>query len=174
MIIQKAKSEDYNRIRLFYHALIDDIQNSVYRPGWQKDIYPDPDELKQEIREGSLYCGYIDKELVASMVVNQKFQDDAYADAMWKVDATSAEILVIHMLGVGMKHAGQGYGRQMVRFVIDMAEQMYIKAVRLDVLKGNLPAERLYTSMGFQFRNTVPMYYPDVGWMEFELYEYVL
>ena len=174
MNISKAKNEEYDLIRAFYHTLIDDMQSSEYHPGWQKDIYPAPDELKKEIAEGNLYCGYVDGEIVACMEVNHDFQDDAYAKAEWKVDATAEEILVIHMLGVGIKHARKGYAKQMVRFVIELAEKTKMKAVRLDVMKGNLPAERLYPAMGFAYRNTVPMFYPDVGWMEFELYEYVI
>jgi len=30
-------------------TLIDDMQDAVYHPGWQKDIYPDPGELKDAV-----------------------------------------------------------------------------------------------------------------------------
>ena len=46
--------------------------------------------------------------------------------------------------------------------------------MRLDVLKGNLPAEKLYPGLGFEYIETRPMFYEDVGVMEFELYEYGL
>lgn len=39
------------------------------------------------------------------------------------------------------------------------------KVIRLDVLKGNLPAKKLYT---------LPMCYEDTGWTDYELYELVL
>lgn len=174
MEIRKAKPEEFDSILSFYYTLIDDMQNAVYHPGWQKDIYPDPEELAVELSEGSLYCGFLDGEIVSSMAVNHKFQDDAYAEAKWGVEADAAEVLVIHMLGVGTKHGGRGYAKQMVRFAIDLAERSGMKAVRLDVMKGNLPAERLYPAMGFSFCGMIPMYYPDVGWMEFGLYEYQL
>lgn len=174
LIIRKAEPEEYHAICEFYYTLIDDIQSAPYHPGWQKDIYPDSEEIKVELSEGGLYCGYLEGEIVSVMAVNNKFQDDAYAEAKWEVDAGADEILVIHMLGVAAKHFGKGYAKQMVRFVIEQAEQTGKKAVRLDVMKGNLPAERLYPALGFKYRNTVPMYYPDVGWMEFGLYEYVV
>lgn len=174
MIIQKAKPEEFQTARLFYHTLIDDLKNAAYRPGWQKDIYPDPEELKAEITAGNFYCGYVANELASCMVINHRFQDDAYAEAKWETKATAEEVLVIHILGVGSRFARKGLAKQMVRFAIDTAEKTGMKAVRLDVMKGNLPAERLYPQMGFHYRNTVPMYYPDVGWMEFELYEYVV
>ena len=172
MEIIKAQPEDFPRIRAFYHSIIDDMKGAQYHPGWQKDIYPDPDDLKNEIEEGCLYFGTVGGELAASMAVDHRFQDDAYAKADWQVDASPDEILVIHMLGVGKRHAGRGLAKEMVRFVIDMASGSGMKAVRLDVLKGNLPAEMLYLGMGFSYSNTVPMFYPDTGWMEFKLFEY--
>ena len=80
------------------------------------------------------------------------------------MEASAEEILVIYMLSVAAKHAGKGYAKRMVRFVIEMAEELGMKAVRLDAMKGSLPAERLYPAVGFMYRNTVQMYYPDVGW----------
>ena len=48
------------------------------------------------------------------------------------------------------------------------------RALRLDVLGGNVPAERLYTGQGFARRGTVRMFYDDTGWTDYGLYEYLL
>ncbi len=62
----------------------------------------------------------------------------------------------------------------MVKKAMDIARDNQQKAIRLDVLGGNVPAERLYTQMGFQYMDTLQMYYEDTGWTDYELYEYVL
>ena len=62
----------------------------------------------------------------------------------------------------------------MVRFALDLARDMGRRAVRLDVLRGNLRARRLYTGMGFVRVAAVPMFYEDTGLTDFELYEYAL
>ena len=62
----------------------------------------------------------------------------------------------------------------MVRFVIDKAGTDGMKAIRLDVLKGNLPAEKLYVGLGFTYLHTLKMFYEDTGWTDYELYEYKL
>ena len=46
-----------------------------------------------------------------------------------------------------------------------------MKAVRLDVLKGNVPAERLYKDMGFRYVDTLQLFYEDTGRVDFDLYE---
>ncbi|MBS4892727.1 MAG: hypothetical protein KHX63_08960 [Veillonella sp.] len=45
------------------------------------------------------------------------------------------------------------------------------KSIRLDVLKGNVPAEKLYSRMGFKYLCTLPMYYEDTGLTDYEIYE---
>jgi len=42
------------------------------------------------------------------------------------------------------------------------------------VLKGNVPAERLYESSGFQYVDTLQLYYEDTGRVDFELYEFTI
>lgn len=171
MEIFNARPDDYQKIRSFYHSLIDSFQHTAYHPGWKKDIYPDPDELLKEIWNGCLYYGREGEEIVSAMVLNHNFQDDAYAKANWKISASHDEVLVIHMLGVRAENQRTGLAGEMVRFAIDLAETTGMKAIRLDVLKGNLPAEMLYQTLGFSYINTLPMFYADVGWMEFLLFE---
>ena len=82
--------------------------------------------------------------------------------------------MVIHMLGVHSDFTGRGFAKQMVRFALDLAKDAGMKVMRLDVLKGNVPAERLYPAMGFEYIETVPMYYDNTDWMDFELFEHAL
>ena len=42
------------------------------------------------------------------------------------------------------------------------------------MLAGNLPAEKLYSDLGFKYMDTLEMYYEDTGWTAYELYEYIL
>ena len=59
----------------------------------------------------------------------------------------------------------------MVQFAIDMAESTGMKAIRLDVIRGNLPAETLYPNLGFIYIDTLAVFYDRIGRLEFELYE---
>ncbi len=173
MYIYQAKPEEYQDIRAFYHSLIDALEGLKYTPAWKKDIYPSPEDLRNATAHGWLYYGKENGRIAASMVLNRKYNEE-YNRVLWKADAAPEEILVIHMLGVHRDFIGHGFGKEMVRFAFSLARNTGVKAIRLDVLKGNLPAEKLYESLGFEYITTLPMFYEDTGWTEFELYEYRL
>lgn len=170
MRIERAHPEDYQSVRRFYHALIDAMQDHEYRPGWQKDVYPSQAQLRTAIDAGNLYVGLGREGIVAAMVVDYQ-GNEQYAQAAWSTDLQQGEYQVIHMLGVHADHARQGLAKQMVAYALDLARSAGMRAVRLDVLKGNLPAERLYEGFGFSLVSTLSMYYEDTGWTDFKLYE---
>ena len=103
-------------------------------------------------------------------IASYKYNEE-YKKAAWKVDLAPDEILVIHLLGVH-DFTGHGFSKEMVRYAFALAQRTGVKAIRLDMLKGNLPAEQLYESLGFEYTTTLPMFYEDTGWVDFELYEY--
>ena len=170
MQITKGLPEEYTEVRRFYHSLIDAIEDAQYRPMWQKDIYPAPEDLHYAIEKETLYIGRCGEQIAGVMVVNQNY-NEAYRHANWPNELEEGEFLVIHMLGVHSDFARRGFAKQLVRFAIDMASETGKKAVRLDVLNGNIPANHLYESFGFTYVETIPMFYEDTGWMEFDLYE---
>ena len=170
MIISKAYREEYDSVRSFYHSLIDALEGTEYHPMWQKDIYPAPEDLQSAIEAGELYIGRIGDRIAAAMVLNQKCNPE-YADVEWPTSLNLKEFMVIHMLGVHSDFSGKGLAKEMVRFSISTAKASGMKAIRLDVLKGNVPAERLYAGLGFLFVETVKLFYEDTGRVDFELYE---
>jgi len=62
----------------------------------------------------------------------------------------------------------------MVEYAIENCKNNGIKAIRLDVLASNRPAQKLYTTMGFICMNTIQLFYEDTGLTDFLLYELVL
>lgn len=173
MTIIKAVPEQYEEVRSFYHSLIDAMADSTVYVGWQKDIYPAPEFLADSIRNGELYFVLEDGLIVGAMVCNHDC-NESYPDSVWQIEAVDDEVLLIHALGVHPDQQGKGYAKAMVRKAIDLAEESGMKAIRLDVLENNTPAENLYTGFGFQYRATLKMFYEDTGWTNFKLYEYVM
>ena len=173
MVISKAARDEYESVRFFYHSMTDALEGTKYHPKWQKDIYPAQEDLQDAIDKGELYIGRVGERIAAAMVLNQQYNPE-YEDIVWTMPLDRSEFMVIHMLGVHSDFAGRGLAKEMVRFAIETARAAGMKAIRLDVLKGNTAAERLYTGMGFRYLHTLKMFYEDTGWTDFELYEYVL
>ncbi len=172
MEIRLANRGEYGLVKQFYDEIIDGMCASEFSPGWEKDVYPTQDFLRESIAHGEMVLGLQDGRIAAAMVLNHDC-NDGYKQVTWGIDAPKDAVWMIHILGVHPDFSGRGLAKQMVRYAIDFAEGS-AKAIRLDVLAGNLPAERLYASMGFAYRGTVRMFYEDTGWTAFKLCEYIL
>ena len=173
MVISKASRDEYESVRFFYHSMTDALEGTKYHPKWQKDIYPAPEDMRDAIDRGELYIGRVGERIAAAMVLNQQYNPE-YEDIVWTKPFDRSEFMVIHMLGVHNDFAGRGLAKEMVRFAIETAGAAGMKAIRLDVLKGNVPAERLYPAMGFSYVDTIKLFYEDTGRVDFELFELVL
>lgn len=173
MNIILAKKNQYELVRSFYHSLIDGMKESPYDIGWKKDIYPSPEFLKESLSNEELYIGLEGDRIVAAMVLNHQYNEE-YKKFDWQTEASAHEITVIHALGVHPAYSGKGYAKEMVKKAFQVAIDNSQKAIWLDVLCGNVPAEKLYTGLGFKYMDTLKMYYEDTGLTDYELYEYVI
>lgn len=170
MTINKAMLEEYQEVRAFYHSVIDSYEDAPYDPMWEKDIYPSSEELQDAIEVGSLFIGRINTRIAGAMVINQKFID-SYQKVTWPTELGQDDFMVIHLLGVHREYAGRGFAGELVMFAIRHARERSMKAIRLEVLKGNLPENQLYEAFGFYYVDTVSMFYEDTGLIDLELYE---
>lgn len=173
MNIRLANQTEFNNVRSFYHELIDMMKNAECKPAWEKGVYPSDVYLKKSIENGELWVCEYENKYAAAMIVNHE-SNEGYREIRWSVDAKNNEITVIHALGVMPTFQGKGIAGEMVKKVIELAKATNQKSVRLDVLGGNLPAEKLYLKHGFEYVDTIKMFYEDTGWTDFKLFEYIL
>lgn len=171
--VERLKEADFTALRDFYWELIDKMQGSQFLPGWEKGVYPADEFLRDELAAGDYYALRVDGKLAAAMALNHS-ANDGYIGTNWAVEAGEGEFSVIHALGVMPDYHGQGLAKNLVVEAERLARESGEKALRLDVLDGNLPALRLYEGLGFEFRRKVRMFYEDTGWTDFLLYELVL
>ena len=173
MELIKAKSNDFTVVRDFYYQLIDEMQGLDYAPKWQKGVYPSDELISNAIHNQELYMIKNDNTCVAAMIMNHEC-NDGYSKVAWNVNGAKNEVNIIHALGILPAFQGQGLAQFMVKEAIQLSKQSNIKAIRLDVLGANIPAQKLYTKIGFEYRDTISMFYEDTGWTDFLLYEYVI
>ncbi len=150
MNVKTASFNQLQAVKEFYYEVIDAVGGADDSVAWKKDIYPAPDFLLESICCGELFLAEEGGRIVGAMVLNHRLL--AIRPTCWR----------------------KGYAKQLVRFAIDYARDHHQKVIRLDVLKGNRNAGKLYTGMGFRYLHTLPMFYEDTGWADFDLYEYPL
>ena len=168
--VRPAAPEEFEKVMEFYDRLTDEMENAEFHPGWEKGVYPDPEFIRESIDRGELYVLETGGVLAGAMVMNHQGAD-GYDRAGWKVEAADGETAVLHALGVLPAFQGHGLEKNLVAAALKEAQKMGQKAVRLDVLEGNLPAKRLYESMGFQYIERMELFYEDTGLTGFWLYE---
>lgn len=173
MNIRLADTDEFDNIRSFYHKVIDMMQDAEYKPAWKKNVYPSDPYLKESIENGELWVCDCENKYTAAMIVNHKCNEE-YESINWFSEAERSEITVVHVLCVLPPFHGKGIAGEMVKKVIEIAESTAQKAIRLDVLCGNLPAEKLYIKYGFKYVGTIRMFYEDTGWTDFKLFEYII
>jgi ribosomal protein S18 acetylase RimI-like enzyme len=173
MTIKLADLNDFENVIRFYYDLIESMQNAEFRPGWEKDIYPTRQFIHDSIAKNELFIAIIDENIVGSMVMNHDCAD-GYSKIKWKISVEKNEIKVIHALGISSYHQGKGIAKKMVEYAIKNCINNGIKAMRLDVLASNKPAQNLYSTMGFIYMDTIKLFYEDTGLTDFFLYELIL
>ena len=171
--IRTAVMDDFENVKEFYYSVIDGLKDAEYSPDWKKDIYPTQEYLSDCIKNNELYVGKIDGRIVSSMAVNHEY-NEGFSKIGWSVDAEDSELYVVHILGVLSEYSGRGIATQMVQNVIETARENGIKTIRLDVLDGNLPAEKTYVKSGFKYVDTIDMFYENEGFLRSRMFEYIL
>lgn len=173
MELRTANENEWKKVKAFYWQLIEQMDSTLYKPGWKKGIYPTDEFLMDSIRNKELYVLLSESNYMAAMILNHKCTD-GYEKIHWNITATPQEITVVHALGVLPDYQGQGIAKLMVQEAIRTAKENGQKAVRLDVLSTNIPAQKLYSDMGFNYMDTIQLFYEDTGSTDYLLYEYTL
>ena len=103
---------------------------------------------------------------------NVVFQCREAAAALF--DCEPEQVVIVHAFGVSSRHQGKGLGSAMMRETIDRCRAAGDKAMRLDLIDLNRPAEKVYLKLGFVHCASVELYYEEVGWQFFHMFELAL
>ena len=171
--VRKGTLQDVDELEKLYYDVTDYLDRHTNYPGWKKGIYPDRDTAAEGIGEDSLFIVCADSRIVGTVILRHH-QEEAYRLADWHRDLEDHDVLVIHTLAVHPEYLHKGIGRYLIDFIVSYAQQMKVKAVRLDVYEENTPAMGLYESCGFQYIDTVDLGLGEYGLKWFKLYQRLL
>lgn len=158
--IRTACPEDFPRIMSLYEAVMNALVHAPCGPGWEKDIYPAAADVLPFLQRKEMYIGEAEGRIACAMALNRAQGD--------------AQSMEIHLLAVHPDFRGRGLGRELVRFAFETAGKLGKKKICLDVTDGNLPAEKLYISMGFAYVKTRRDWFTGDDYLDFREFEYVL
>ena len=173
MYIRKGTSQDINELSALYDELNDYLESHINYPGWRKGIYPIGEDAARGIAEDSLFVAVEDGRIAGTVILSHQ-PEEGYESVNWHNNLEYKDIFVVYTFAVHPEFLHRGIGRKIMEFILDYAEQMNMKAIRLDVYEKNIPAIRLYESMGFQYMDSVDLGYSIYGLDWFKVYQKVL
>lgn len=171
--IRPAAIDELQAVYQFYAEVCAAQASDEYGPGWHIDLYPSREDLREYMEKQELLLGFSGDRIASALVLTGR-EDELYADVAWAVPAADDEVSVLHLFAVHPDFRGKGVSTAMIGAMLETAAKQGKKAIHLDVVKGNLPAEKLYRKMGFRFACELPVWYVDTGDIVVRLYEYDL
>lgn len=117
----------------------------------ERECYPDPwtqGMFLQEIENinSHFYVAYLDETITG------------YGGFWLLVDEAH-----VTRVTVAPAHRRQGYGQEIMRFLMDRAYRAGAVMVRLEVRETNTPAQKMYKKLGFIIEGRRPGYYQTTG-----------
>ena len=173
MTFEKANMNDLEEISNLYEDVCDYLNEHENYPGWKKGIYPSKDDARAGIEENALYIAKEHSKIVGTVILRHK-PEERYKNIEWAVESDYEKIYVIYTLAVHPNYLGLGIGKKMLDFAEEIARKEGCISIRLDVVKGNVPAENLYKKCGYKYVGTISLGLEEYGLPWFNLYEKVL
>ena len=142
---------------IYEEILLQDEQGPVYT-NWQRGKYPTIDTARQALEAGTFYVGEEDGILWGVVNLNS-IQLPEYDAIPWSIPAQPSEVGVIHTLVIRPSWSGRGKAREMVAFCEEEARRQGRKVIRLDTWEGNLPANRMYPTLGYRYAGQAEFFF---------------
>ena len=148
--IRKCRKDEIDDTAQFYINVVKRMmETGTNYPKWRRD-YPDRNSVVSAYQRGNQYICLSEGGLSGAFVLNDD-PGGAYEKGDWSVFLEKGEYRVIHTLAVDEAHRGCGIASEMVRYSLEKSKQEGCRAVRVDVVPDNYPAQKLYTRLGFTF-----------------------
>lgn len=170
MELIKAEIGDLERITEFYRDVVKNTEGMEKNCRWIYGKHPSDDMIRAYIEEGSMFYDAEDGRIIAAVAVTP-YQGEDYHNVDWNVEAEDDEVSVVHLLCTDPRVQKRGIAGQVMNEVIKMAHDSGKKAVRLDALITNEPAQRLYDGLAFTRCGIHNWFTNNLGWVDFIVYE---
>lgn len=148
----KCTNKQLAAVCKMYTQSVRALEENINYPKWSNE-HPSKEYITESISQGNLFACVENGVILGATVLNENPEGN-YELGDWKVSLERGEYLVIHTLAVSPKHSHKGIGSFIVDGCIAYAKANGYKAIRLDVVPGNIPAVNLYKKKGFTYAGT--------------------
>lgn len=163
-------ADDFELVKAKYMDVAENTPEIEKYARWIYGKHPTDEMLRSYMENGEMYV-LIDEDDVAGMAAIAMHQGEEYERISWERDLANDQVATIHILAVCPAYRGRSLGDTIIAKAIELARNEGKKAFRLDVLKSNLPAQRMYEGAGFSYRGEQNLYAENTGWTDFLFYE---
>lgn len=173
MNLIRCKKDDFDRITNFYRYVTQHTPGMVQNGRWIYGQHPTDEMIERYITAGNMYYIENNSQMMAAVALTP-FQESDYNSVDWSRTLKDDEVCVVHLLCVNPDMQRSGIAKALMKAIIDLAKKTGKRAVRLDALSCNEPANELYKKIGFVKCGTQNWFAENTGWIDFYLYEFVL
>lgn len=167
-----ALNNDIDEIVELYRTVIEAVNKTNIKLGWNIDIYPSREFVENAVKMGEMCILRIDDKIVSSGVVNHNVNAE-YDEIDWQIKAPKDKISTIHALATLPDYRGGIVSAQMLKDIESYCKAQGDLAIHLDVIDTNVPALKLYLRNGYTLIKEIKMYYEVVGTRTFSMLERV-
>lgn len=168
-----ATREDIKEIYEIYKTVVEHVNATDIKLGWDTEVYPDESFVETTIDNKQMCIIREDGKIAAVAVVNHTVNDE-YNDIDWKIKEPADKIATIHALAVVPERQGSKLSYRMLNDIKEYCTSQGDRAIHLDVIDTNIPAYKLYLRNGYTEVDCIKMFYECVGIREFWMMELVL
>lgn len=165
-----VQTDNLEFLRKKYIEVIEQTPDFMRNVRWIYGQHPKDEMIQDYMDNGEMYALMNGNE-IAGMVAVVMHQDDNYKTVPWQVDLRNDEVATIHILAICPEYQGRSLGIQLINQIEKLSKNNGKKAVRLDVLKSNIPAQKMYERAGYSLRGEQKLYAENTGITDFLFYE---
>ncbi len=147
MIFRKAKIGEKDTIMKIYRS----VTVSPYTT-WN-EAYPSEEDLEKDLLNEDVYLLCDGEDIVGAVTFSRENEHDGYEG--WRIKENASEFLRAAIL---FEHQGKGFSKILISEMLSELKKRGFAAVHILAARKNIPAQRLYLSLGFEARGEAYFY----------------
>ena len=165
MIFRPASEEEFEAVKKKYQDVAEHTPEIRRYARWEYGKHPTDEGIRRYIDNGEMYL-LMNGDEIAGMTAVVMYQERDYEAVQWAEMLDNDQVATLHLLAVCPDYQGKSLGGKILDEVVRLARKSGRRAIRLDTLKTNLPAQHMYEKAGFTERRTAsPAFaYKEESW----------